>query len=84
VRLTRLQPDMIENLFVLNMELIVKTSAAIVLFIPLLTLVFNVLAREWTDNSGRFSREAELASVKDGTVALKKTDGSEEQEEDQD
>ena len=33
-------------------------------------------ARKWTDNSGKFSVEAELVAVKDDKVVLKKTSGS--------
>jgi hypothetical protein len=54
----------------------VKTIAAIVSVVSLLTLVVIASAREWKDQSGRFSTEAELVSVKDGTVTLKKTDGT--------
>lgn len=33
------------------------------------------LARKWTDKTGRFSVEAEFVELRDGKVALKKTDG---------
>ncbi len=40
-----------------------------------LTAVSPVLAREWTDHTGRYSVEAELVEVKDGKAWLRKTDG---------
>ena len=48
-------------------------------FIVLLNLVTAVgslaSARTWTDKTGRFTVEAELAEVKDGKAFLKKADG---------
>ena len=42
----------------------------------LLALAQPTWARKWTDNTGKFSVEAELVEVKDDKVVLKRTSGS--------
>ena len=37
--------------------------------------VSNVQARKWTDESGKYSIDAEFVSVTDGQVAIKRSDG---------
>ncbi len=42
----------------------------------LLLAVWPALARKWTDNTGKYSVEAELVEVKGDKVVLKKSTGS--------
>ena len=42
----------------------------------LLVIVPAASARKWTDSTGKFSVEADLIEVKDGSVRLKKPDAT--------
>lgn len=46
------------------------------ILIVLLATQVTAATRKWTDNTGKFSVEAELVEAKDGKVTLKRADGS--------
>ena len=52
-------------------------TALLVSIVLLLTItVDNATAREWSDSTGQFKIEAELVDVRDGTVRLRREDGT--------
>ncbi|NQT13866.1 MAG: caspase family protein, partial [Planctomycetes bacterium] len=54
-----------------------RAPATVAICVLLSLYLFNETAgREWTDTTGKYTVEAELVSFKDGTVRLKKQDGS--------
>lgn len=52
-----------------------KFRPALLMVILLFLPCSNLLARTWTDRSGKFQIEAELVAYQDGTVKLQKGDG---------
>ncbi|MCH8043368.1 MAG: hypothetical protein IID44_06575 [Planctomycetes bacterium] len=52
-----------------------KLQRTWVLLVGVLLVAASASARKWTDNTGKFSVEAELVEAKDGNVRLKRKDG---------
>jgi hypothetical protein len=57
-------------------EIMKSQLLTILICVPLLSLTQPSWARKWTDNTGKFSIEAELVEVKDDKVVLERTNGT--------